>query len=237
MKLFAKALAVSLCAHTVLVGGFLFASGHGSRPMQPVVIDFMIGNLAPGNNVSSQPLGDNAAFDQTAASPVENRQGSAPKTIKPRLPQKKTMCRKECTVKTAGSSLINAADSGHGSSAGVFGSAKGTGANVSGVASAGSGSALSPEERYMREHFAYIRDLVRKKLKYPRAAISMGLAGKVGVSFTVLENGELADLEVSRSSGARILDIDAVETVMRAAPFPPPPVMARIVIPVEYILE
>ncbi|WP_051284293.1 energy transducer TonB [Desulforegula conservatrix] len=242
MKSFAKALAVSLCAHIVVVGGLLFARDHENRPIRPVVIDFMLGNLAPGNNVSSQAPGDNAAFAQTAASRTKNRQGSAPDTIKLRLSPKKAICRKKSTAETIGSPKKNAANSWPGSSKDVLGTdvlgiAKGTGNNPTGAASAGAGPVVSPEERYMREHFAYIRDLVRKKLKYPRAAVSMGLFGKVGVSFTVLENGELADIEVSRSSGARILDMDAVDTVMRAAPFPPPPVKARIVIPVEYILE
>jgi len=57
------------------------------------------------------------------------------------------------------------------------------------------------------------------------------------VSFIVQESGEVRDLRLERSSGIGLLDRDAAETIRRAAPFPKPPVSARLVIPVEYILE
>ncbi|OGW20041.1 MAG: hypothetical protein A2077_04645, partial [Nitrospirae bacterium GWC2_46_6] len=37
--------------------------------------------------------------------------------------------------------------------------------------------------RYLKEHFAYIRDLIMKSISYPRIARKMGWEGKVVVSF------------------------------------------------------
>jgi protein TonB len=91
--------------------------------------------------------------------------------------------------------------------------------------------------RYLSEHFAYIRDLIGKELRYPRQAVRMGWSGRVTVSFLVLVDGSVADPQVNHTSGVPLLDRNALETVRRAAPFPKPPISARLVMPVDYILE
>ena len=131
--------------------------------------------------------------------------------------------------------------------AATSGSAAGAGGHGPGPADADSGPAGSAgqatadtetlQKRYLREDFAYIRDLVGKQLQYPRRAIRMGWSGRVTVTFVVLVDGSVAELRVSRSSGVALLDRNALETVERAAPFPKPPVSARLVLPVDYILE
>lgn len=93
------------------------------------------------------------------------------------------------------------------------------------------------QKRYLREHFTYIRDLIGKELRYPRQAIRMGWNGRVNVSFLVLVDGSVAELRVARASGCPMLDANALETVRKAAPFPKPPVSARLLIPVDYVLE
>lgn len=65
----------------------------------------------------------------------------------------------------------------------------------------------------------------------------MNWSGRVTVSFLVLVDGSVSDLRVSHSSGVSLLDRNALETVERAAPFPRPPVSARLVMPVDYVLE
>lgn len=112
---------------------------------------------------------------------------------------------------------------------------EGTGAKGSGQTAVESRETL--QKRYLREHFAYIRDLIGKELRYPRQAIRMNWSGRVTVTFLVLVDGSVADLRVSHSSGVSLLDRNALETVERAAPFPKPPVSARLVMPVDYILE
>nr|WP_320132109.1 energy transducer TonB [uncultured Holophaga sp.] len=90
---------------------------------------------------------------------------------------------------------------------------------------------------YLREHFAYIRDRIANHLIYPAQAIRAGWSGRVIVTFIVLEDGRVDALGVAKGSGCCLLDRDALATVQRSAPFPKPPVSARLVIPVEYNLE
>lgn len=115
--------------------------------------------------------------------------------------------------------------------------ATGEGTGTKGSSQAAAESRETLQKRYLREHFAYIRDLIGKELRYPRQAIRMNWSGRVTVSFLVLVDGSVAELRVSHSSGVSLLDRNALETVERAAPFPKPPVSARLVMPVDYVLE
>jgi len=90
---------------------------------------------------------------------------------------------------------------------------------------------------YLRANFSYIKDIINKKLTYPKTARQMGWEGKVKVSFTILSNGDAVDIRVIQSSGREILDKNAVETVKNASPFPRPPVAAEIIIPILYKLN
>lgn len=64
---------------------------------------------------------------------------------------------------------------------------------------------------------------LRRALRYPAQAKSQNLRGEVQVSFTVSAGGSVGGVRVVRSSGSPLLDRAAVETVRRAAPFPPIP--------------
>jgi protein TonB len=64
---------------------------------------------------------------------------------------------------------------------------------------------------------------LRRALRYPAQAKSQNLRGEVQVSFTVSSGGAVGGVRVVRSSGSPILDRAAIETVRRAAPFPPIP--------------
>ena len=61
-------------------------------------------------------------------------------------------------------------------------------------------------------------------LRYPRAA--GGERGEVVVRFTVASQGGASGVSIVRSSGSAVLDQAAIETVGRAAPFPPIPANA-----------
>lgn len=107
-------------------------------------------------------------------------------------------------------------------------------------ATPGGEEGMTPEkaqQRYLKEHFAYIRNLIIKRLTYPEIARRMEWSGRVLLSFVVNEDGTVRVLRVKESSGHPVLDNSAMETVKRVAPFPRPPVAAEIVMPVHFKLQ
>lgn len=116
---------------------------------------------------------------------------------------------------------------GQGGSGGGTGKGHGTGS--------GDGNILS--ERYLAEHYAYIRNLIMKRLKYPHIARKMGWRGTVVVSFLIKESGHIEKTKIISSSGYAVLDRNVLSTIREAQPFPRPPVMAELIIPVAYRLE
>ena len=90
------------------------------------------------------------------------------------------------------------------------------------------------QQRYMKEHFGYIRDLITTHLVYPPMARRMNWSGKVVLAFVIAEDGTVHAIRVVETSGFQILDKSAVETVRSVAPFPKPPVRAEITVPVNF---
>lgn len=90
---------------------------------------------------------------------------------------------------------------------------------------------------YVNMHFNYLRERIRKNLCYPKIARKMGWDGKVLVAFTILKNGHVDNLEIRKSCGINLLDHSAMETVRMACPFPKPPAVSKIVIPIVYNLN
>jgi protein TonB len=92
-------------------------------------------------------------------------------------------------------------------------------------------------QKYLKEHFAYIRDLIAKRLSYPAIFRDMGWSGRMVLAFVVAEDGSVLTVQVRNSSGYPALDRCAVDTVRSIAPFPRPPVAAEIVMPVHFRLQ
>jgi periplasmic protein TonB len=92
----------------------------------------------------------------------------------------------------------------------------------------------SVQQRYLKENFAYIRDLITKQLVYPPQARRMNWSGKAMVGFTIIEDGSVHTIRVIQSSGYPLLDKSALETVRQTAPFPKPPVRAEIIVPINF---
>ena len=73
--------------------------------------------------------------------------------------------------------------------------------------------------------------IVRRKIesskKYPIAAQSAGIEGRVVVRMTLLKDGRLEKAEIAKSSGHEILDKAALQSVRGAVPFPPIPDKVR----------
>lgn len=62
---------------------------------------------------------------------------------------------------------------------------------------------------------------------YPDAARQQKIYGKLQLSVSIKADGSLEDIEITRSSGFKILDAAAVATVRRAAPYSPFPAEIR----------
>lgn len=102
----------------------------------------------------------------------------------------------------------------------------------------------SPEELRARQVQSYadaqlqlIRDQVSRKVRYPALARRQGWSGQVVIEFTVLLSGEVRELRVAESCGYPLLDRQALRAVAAAAPFPPPPVVATLTLPVNFELN
>jgi len=92
-------------------------------------------------------------------------------------------------------------------------------------------------QKYVSEHFAYIKKLIQQNLTYPHAAKKAGWAGKVMVSFIILESGRTDSIRILNSSGYSILDNNVIKTIKEVSPFPKPPVKAELHMPIIYQLE
>jgi len=91
--------------------------------------------------------------------------------------------------------------------------------------------------RYADAQLLLIRDRVSREVRYPAMARRQGWSGQVIIEFTVLLSGEVAELRVAESCGYPMLDRQALRAVQAAAPFPPPPVVATLTLPVNFELN
>lgn len=80
--------------------------------------------------------------------------------------------------------------------------------------------------------------LARQK-RYPADARSKREQGRAVVTFAIDGSGQLASVELVKTSGHAVLDREAVAVVRRAAPFPPPPggVAVSYTLPVGFQLN
>jgi TonB family protein len=111
----------------------------------------------------------------------------------------------------------------------------GFGGGHSGVGSGGGGR--GEKARYLKENFAYIRDLIQKRVVYPSMARRMGWQGSVKVSFIIFADGFAKGVNIIQTSGIEVLDMSAIKAVKDASPFPKPPCEAQIIIPLVYKLN
>lgn len=127
-------------------------------------------------------------------------------------------------------------------SPGIPGGVKdGTGTGSGTGTGPGSGTADAAKEsvrnKYLKDHFAYIRDRIIRNITYPEAARRLGWQGRVLISFIITTEGSVRECRIIQSSGFPLLDKSAVETVKDTAPFPKPPGEAQLVIPITYRLN
>jgi protein TonB len=91
--------------------------------------------------------------------------------------------------------------------------------NVMSTPSAVSGPASSAAFKFQQMLFRH----VSRYQRYPNAARSMHLEGKVDTQFSMTRDGTLLGVWVRTSSGQMLLDKEAIETIRRAQPLPPIP--------------
>lgn len=101
----------------------------------------------------------------------------------------------------------------------------------------GPGSGVGAEQglaqSYVKANYNYILMHISRNFEYPSQARRMGLSGTATFSFIIQKDGHIQDLQLDKSSGHRILDEAVEKAITRAAPFPPPPVPARLIIPIR----
>jgi len=92
-------------------------------------------------------------------------------------------------------------------------------------------------ERFLKTNFEKIRNFVQKRIKYPYIARRMGWEGRVILEIVLSKNG-CESVRVVRSSGHKVLDNNALETVRAlCGKFPKPEKRVTLRLPVSYILK
>lgn len=241
-----RSLLISLFLHAGVTGGGMALIGSLPTQSEAVIIDLSL--LDPGcythETVLSGTVKSEAqprqcpAFHQTAA-PAPPRK-AAPSQIHPGPPQSASQAAPS-PVTTPATDLAAylprtpADGSSHGSSSSAP-AAETSGASRAGTAGSVEGSAEQLQQRYTREHFAYIRKIINDKIRYPRAARIRGQEGTVMVTFIIRKDGTISHPQIVSSSGYALLDEQAISAILDAAPFPRPPVTAQMRVPVVYQL-
>lgn len=240
-----KCLGLSLSVHLAVLATLpMLASMIQVKRPCPMVIDFTIESCPPSE--SRRAAGREPAVPvRKVAAPTHPVVVPNRTTVPVRQPEKLAKAA-PAEAPVAQTTQAAAAPANVGSESGTktetTGVARGHGKGVSvsppatDSGSGENGSAESAKQRYLKEHFSYIRDLVAKRIIYPAVARRMGWAGRVVVAFTIMEDGTADYIRLVQSSGISLLDKSALETVRRASPFPRPPVRAEIVIPVLFKL-
>lgn len=87
----------------------------------------------------------------------------------------------------------------------------------------------------LQDWHATIHQRLAKAKRYPRAALRFRSTGVSQVKVVLDGQGKLISVALFNSSGTKLLDKEAVETIKRAAPFPAPPTDILIDGRIEFI--
>jgi len=256
---------LSLFIHLLLVlGGLLFGRYAVNPETPPLVIDFTLAAVNTAHAETGPPPGGETTMPQPSpvpapATPPEVRKEPPPKkpvptpkkvvkpaksSLKPKSPQPPPAFREEVVTpipadpapaQTGTTEPATAAQSSVGEESG-----SGRAADVSGTPATG-GPARSGqgtgEGGGIPYSYEYVRRLIINNLRFPSIARKMGLSGKIVVAFTLKQDGQVADIAITSSSGHAILDDEVAATLRRIAPLPRPPAPARLVVPIVFNLR
>ena len=255
-----KEFLLSFVIHFVILGAaIVFGSQLDKKPDEPVVV--FLSNEMPGGNSGSglkdigfqlkkgEPLHTSKKTDivkQTATEKVVSIERKKADTAEvPTISPYATLIDNGPAVSAASDGISTGTSSVGGGSGGPGGGGFGFGSGGQGGSGGGtgkghgtgSGDANALSEQYLAEHYAYIRDLIMKHLKYPQTARKMGWKGKVVASFMIKENGSVENPKIIAGSGYEVLDRNVLSVIKEVQPFPKPPVKAELIIPITYKLE
>jgi protein TonB len=245
-----KSLLLSVALHGLAVCSIYAVSSTLAQPDPPVVIDFTVssGN-GPGKEAPEKVV--NAPQRKfVRMKPVSEQKRvaahSEPERARPIVPDKVpappverfgpatiTSERKEGPSAPVTTAAAAASDT-------AVGTKVSASAAHAGLMTASGGSGNSAEQLkngYMKEHFAYIKEIIQRNINYPPRARKMGWMGMVVVSFVINENGRASDEKILESSGFEVLDDNVIATIKTVSPFPRPPVKAELHVPIIYRLE
>jgi len=82
---------------------------------------------------------------------------------------------------------------------------------------------VKPAEQAMLRYQDMVKQRIEEVRRYPSWAKRRGIEGEVCIKFAILSKGLSQDIRITRSSGSKVLDEEAVDTIWRASPFPPVP--------------
>ena len=260
-----KSLCLSLLIHGLLLSSLYAVSSSSAWQSAPLVIDFsVLSGAGPVGAPGPLPAGPAASRPAARSNPAPRPRAMAhqpPAPVAPKAPPSPALeqpgpaaivaPQKREAVAAArvdgptnatvpvGPSLSSGRGGGGASGGGsVSGSGSGGGAGSgTGGGSGGGATADQLRNRYLKEHFAYIRDLIQRSISYPARARKFGWAGKVVVTFIVHESGRVSNERVIASSGYELLDNNVIGTIRDVSPFPKPPVKAELRIPIVYRLD
>lgn len=82
---------------------------------------------------------------------------------------------------------------------------------------------LNTREFKYISYFSKIKSKIELVWNYPQIAVMRGEQGTVHLKFTIVEDGNLEDVQLIKSSGYPVLDEEVIRAVRTAAPYPPLP--------------
>jgi protein TonB len=242
-----RGLGFSLLIHAAALLVFFGLSHSMAHFSRPLLIDFSIEDSAVKGEPKTAPAARHREVRAVKPEPrkpvVAKPEPPKPVVAKQDIPQEKPVpSREAATSETSPESQAPVAakpfagppsETSAPSPAGTVAKAEGQGSSPAGNGN----SAEALKQGYLKEHFAYIRDIVQRKLRYPKIARRMGWEGKVIISFIVCLDGHARDITIKKGSGIELLDRNAVTAVQMASPFPRPPAEAQLIIPIRYALN
>lgn len=248
-------LSVSLAFHGMVLLLIYTLNSSFASPPHPILIDFSLADRdssTPDNAGQSTPAVRSAArpaasipqpvekqipqlppatplrelAKQPIASPALEPTGPVAVSASPALPSQ---------VAPGNSDRATAVSTAWASGSGSQGKPGGSGSG-SGSGSAGGADQAHEQLRgkYRAEHFVYIKKIIQESITYPAQGRRMQWSGVCRISFVVLENGQVSDIRILKSTGHALLDDNVVETIKKVAPFPRPPVSVKLLIPFTY---
>ena len=93
-------------------------------------------------------------------------------------------------------------------------------------------------EKFLIEKLSLISHIIQNNITYPYIARKMGWEGETLISFVLTKDGKISFLTVEKSSGYKVLDENAIDTIKKVSKyFPQPPLDVKVKIPIYYTLN